>query len=270
MFENLLPSPGHARRRRVRNALIGVSVAAHGALAVGLIVLGMWKIEKLQTERSTVSVAVLPPPGDSGGGGRPKLELTPKEVIKPVKHVVEDLTQPDPAPIDDKPVREVAVEDRSGGAGGADGDAPGNGTGGDGRGLGVPTVGQGCLAPPCGTATAEIPPPVVVVVPEQDDPVKIPPTAAKRISGDDQITAPESVRAEMLHLNKATLRAAIDLCIDARGTVERAKVRASTSYDAYDAKLLREMRTWKYQPYTVDGQAKAACFTIVVVYKLKR
>ncbi len=268
MFESLLPTAASTRRRRLRTTMIGVSVVAHGVVAVGLIVLGMWKIEKLQTERTTLSVGLAPPAGDSGGGGRPA-QARPEAAKRPEKVVVKDLTQPDPAPDKEPPevATEVAVEARGDGvAGDADG-PPGNGMGGDGQGFGAPTVGHGCKEPPCGTGDLPAPelPQTEVAPPE---PVTIPPTAAKRISGEDQITPPPAAKAEMLRAGKRQTIGSVRLCIGADGKVDSQKVIKSTGYPAYDDKLLRTMRTWRYRPHTVNGEPTPACFAVQLLYRI--
>jgi TonB family protein len=267
MFENLLPSATSARRKRIRNAIIGGSVVAHGLVAVGLIVIGMWKIEKLETERSTISVSVATPAGDSGGGARPKQTLEAKERVK---RVVDETVQPEKPPTEPVVETKVTVEVRGNGEGGEAGRVPGNGTGGDGKGLGVPTIGSGCLAPPCGTST-DIPPPELPTeeIPPPKEPKDIPPTAAKRISGDPNIAAPDGVKAEMLHLGTSSVQGNVKLCIDEHGVVQSASTGKSTGYKAYDKKLRDEMRTWRYKPYTENGEPTPACFVVHLKYVIK-
>jgi hypothetical protein len=40
----------------------------------------------------------------------------------------------------------------------------------------------------------------------------------------------------------------------------------STGFPAYDTKLQRGIRTWRYRPYMLDGKAVPVCSAVVFVY----
>ena len=74
------------------------------------------------------------------------------------------------------------------------------------------------------------------------------------ISGNDQIAAPNSVRQQMMRIEKQKVIGTVKLCVGTDGRVDSAKIARSTGYDDYDDKLLSEMRAWKYQAYQHEGR----------------
>lgn len=270
MFDALLAPP--SRNTKVRSAIVTAVVAAHAAALAALAIAGMWDIDKLEVERTPRAVASFALPGDSGGGGAPQPELVAKKPEPEKRKVkVTETVQPEPEAADpaDEPAADAASD--GGDAAGTDG-PPGNGTGGDGQGFDTPT-GTGCTAPPCGIGAAPDPrKPDKPEPPKPSRPETIAPNIAAglRIGGNDQISAPESVRVQMLHQGKSRLIGTVTLCIDTRGRVSSARVVKSTGFDAYDARLLSEMRAWRYKPYTVNGRAAPACTAVTVVYKMAK
>ena len=43
----------------------------------------------------------------------------------------------------------------------------------------------------------------------------------------------------------------------------------STGFSAYDAKIQREMRTWRYRPFVVNGKAVPVCTSVTFIYSQK-
>jgi TonB family protein len=99
----------------------------------------------------------------------------------------------------------------------------------------------------------------------------ISPDVAKglRKSGNDQIPAPTAVRTAMLRAKQSKAVGTIKLCLNGRGKVDRVEVLKSTGYDEYDDVLVDEMRDWRYEPYTVDGEGVPACTVVTIVYVMK-
>lgn len=270
MFDALVrPAP----RRRLRTLLIGTSLVVHGVVAFGLIVAGMWKIEKVESVRTPVSLAAVVVPGDSGGGGAPRPATPLRAKTPPPKVIPRDTIQPvAKVETEVKPVVEAADVVALDGTG-LGSDVPGNGTGGDGRGR-LPPIGSGCTGDDCGTGTGtdtrKVKPPCEGDACAPRKRVTVAPNIASglRISGNDQIVAPDAVRLTMMHEGKQQVTAAVLLCIDTAGRVDQASVKRSTGYPEYDAKLLREMRSWRYRAYEVDGKATPACTSVVLVYRI--
>lgn len=260
--------------RRARTVVISASVAVHAIALTAVAIAAMWNIDKLELDPRGVTVSSLTLPGDSGGGGMPEqATLVPKEEkVKERKIVPKDTVQPttevEEEEEDDAPVSDAASE----GALDLGSTIPGNNTGGDGLGVDEPTDGAGCTKPPCGEGTdqgTEKP------KKKKKDPVVttefIDPKVAKglRTSGNDRIPAPDSVRAAMLRENKERVIGSVKLCIGTDGGIDRASMAKSTGYDAYDNKLLGEMRLWKYRPYKVGNKAVPACTIVTVIYVMK-
>ncbi len=269
MFDTMVASHAPAARR-TRTVVITASVVVHAVAVTALVVAAMWNIDKLELDPRGVTVSSLTLPGDSGGGGMPKAAaLVPK--AEPRKIVPKDTVQPveDVPKIEQEP--EPTAEASREGAGTLGGTIPGNGTGGDGRGVGTPTDGAGCKQPPCGEGTDDGTEKPKAKIQKKAEPLVISPKVAAglRVSGNDRIAAPDSVRAAMLRENKERVMGTAKLCIGADGRIDRASMLRSTGYDAYDAKLLGEMRLWRYRPYKVDGVAAPACTVVTVVYIMK-
>ena len=65
------------------------------------------------------------------------------------------------------------------------------------------------------------------------------------------------------------VRATIKLCLDKKGLVQRVSLLSSSGYDAYDRRLMSEMKSWRYRPYTVAGTPTPVCSPVVFVYALR-
>lgn len=60
---------------------------------------------------------------------------------------------------------------------------------------------------------------------------------------------------------------AYKLCIDTAGAVAVVEMLKPSGFPMYDAKLQREMRLWRYTPFTVDGVAKPVCTSVTFIYQ---
>jgi hypothetical protein len=95
--------------------------------------------------------------------------------------------------------------------------------------------------------------------------VKVPGGAIvrSRTHGDDHIEPDNATRAE---LAKARRRASgtFRLCVDEGGAVVLARAVIETGFPAYDEKILREVRAWKFRPYVIDGEPSGVCSEVNV------
>jgi TonB family protein len=255
-----------------KTVLIVSSVTAHAAAVIALIVAGWWNIEKLavETERSLIiqrphARAQLPLPG--GGDGK----LPP---LRPKKKGSEGATQSARKEVHDVqpvPLLEEEVPNAGDQTGADDGTDDGNEwaheygkEGGTGTGLFIGSDGD-CRMPECGSG---IPTDV-----EIDDPPKeeiVPPdvmTAHRKSDG--KIPPPETVKVEMVRAGESQTRAALKICVSETGAVRDVSFVKRTGYDAYDAKLVREIRKWRYEPFTIDGKAAPACSVTHIIFRMK-
>ena len=57
------------------------------------------------------------------------------------------------------------------------------------------------------------------------------------------------------------------LCVDVDGKVSNVTRLKSTGFEAYDKKILTEMRTnWAYRPYQVNGKTVPVCTAVTFIY----
>jgi hypothetical protein len=87
-----------------------------------------------------------------------------------------------------------------------------------------------------------------------------------RIAGEKQIPPDDDDRAAIARAG-VEVTATFKLCIDELGAVAEVDRLRSTEHGGYDAKLERELRTWRYEPHLVDGVATPACTAVSFVYK---
>jgi TonB family protein len=129
-----------------------------------------------------------------------------------------------------------------------------------------------CETPPCGPPTARI---------ERPDPCKLDPKLCaprsidarlligRRTEGKEHIAPPDSVRRAMVREGRMKIRAVTRMCLDARGAVSSVDITASSGHAEYDAEILREMRAWRYDPYTVNGTPVPVCTEVTFVYTMR-
>lgn len=89
---------------------------------------------------------------------------------------------------------------------------------------------------------------------------------ALRISGDARIVPDDGTKLAIERDGKSRVVASIKMCVDTTGTVSSTDVIKSSGYPAYDARLEVGMRTWKYKPFTVNGNAVDVCTSVTFIY----
>lgn len=94
--------------------------------------------------------------------------------------------------------------------------------------------------------------------------------SVQRIGGDKHV-APDAVTVSaMLRADLERVVGVFDVCIDSKGDVAEVRTTHSTRFRAYDAKIERQIRTWKYQPVLLDGRAAPACTKVTFIYQQAR
>jgi len=255
MFESVARAP----RRRGRALFFAVSGTVHAVALAAFVVAAMWRVDRLTHERKHVAVAILPPPPGSSGGGQAK-PARPDAPKRHHKRVVKTPIQP--VKVD------VHVEARVEQPG--DGTAPGTGGGGDGLGVGDMTLGSGCLAPPCGDGTGQDKLPEIKIQKiDVPPPTIIADIRVLRIGGNDQIQPPDTAKLQMQRDGTSRVIGTFKVCLDPSGTVSRVTQLRSTGYPAYDARLDRAIRDWRYKPYKDGGRALAVCSAVTFVYSMR-
>ncbi|TMQ14562.1 MAG: TonB family protein [Deltaproteobacteria bacterium] len=258
-----------------RRWLVAVSVVAHLAIVVGLVISGIWRIDQVERGRirSQPIGVPLPPPPPPGG------QVAKSDPVKPETKgavtVVRTPHQPKPSVVAPQPP-------------GGD-EPPGEGSGSAG------VIGGTCHDAECGEAPPA--PPVcgngVLETGEQCDdgnaadgdgcssscrteakpppePRNVVPSVLQglRISGETQLHPSTVTQNQMLRDNASRVQAIIQLCLDTGGRVASARVRRSTGYDEYDRTLLAAVGQWLYRPYMMGATPVPACSTVTFIYAI--
>jgi hypothetical protein len=235
-----------ARKNRWKGPMLTAGVAVHVAMFTGMWAKGIWDIKKVEAAENEITLTTVPnPPSvDTPPPGATKPQMT-----KPPRRMVKEPVQPEalkvpPVPLPEGPTvgptgPEVPIE---------------------GIITGVPNP-----QPPQEPIPKVIPPPPlppVIVKPRLVEQARL-----ERISGETSILPDEATAQRISHDGAAAVRGVLKLCISASGAVDSAVMARSTEFSAYDAKLERETRRWRYQPYRVNGAATPVCTLVTFIYR---
>ncbi len=264
MFDALVAKP---KPRRWQTAVIVGSAVAHAAVIAGIAVSAMWQVKKLEVADGVdITFNVPPPQGQTAPPPAGSLEvMKPEPPREPPKVKPDVLVQPEDAPKDPPKVTTGTTGDTTTGTG--------TGPGGDGTDPDAdPANKQTCPTPGACIDDSKGKPPEddkedVVIVKK---PETVRPDVAKglRYAGNDQIHPPERVRVDMMHQGKQRLMPTVQICVDERGAVDKLRILKSSGFQAYDDKILGEMRNWKYRPYLVNGVPSPMCTVTVFQYSM--
>jgi TonB family protein len=262
-----------------RRWLIVSSALAHVAVAGGLYISGIWRIERLEAPHLKMrGLGVMqPPPAPSGG---PVAAKTPPIERKIRKKKLTEIVQPQlPKPDADKP---DVDDNRVGLVTGTEPNDSDDET-------------ATCVEN-CGTETAQVVPvcgdgardaseqcddgnalngdgcsSTCRIEPRPAKPAFVPPTvlSALRISGETQIHPSTVTQNAMIRADTRSLRTVFLVCVATDGRVASASLRAASRYPDYDEALQSAIEQWRYRPYTVDGAPVQACSTVEFRYSLR-
>jgi TonB family protein len=261
-----------------RRWLIVSSALAHVAIAGGLYVSGIWRIERLEAPNVQMRGlgVMLPPPAPSGGPVAAKMPPIERKVPKKKPPVIVQPDSPKPDPSKPDP-----GEPRVGLVTGTDPNAP--------------DKTAACLEN-CGTASVQVAPvcgdgaldvneqcddanvldgdgcsTTCRIEPRAPKPATVAPTvlSALRISGDTQIHPSTVTQNAMIRSDTRSLRTVFLVCVGAGGRVASASLRVASKYPDYDQALQSAIEGWRYRPYTVDGAPVQACSTVEFRYTLR-
>jgi protein TonB len=247
MFENF----EEFRNRKMPGWVIPVLIAAviaHVAVFGVVVFNEMWAAPLLDVPSSGVDLAVAPPPPPPPPPPPAGKKLETQQEKKPKKVKPTETVQPTKP--DDKPPETSSSDDSAGEEGGEEGGVEGGVAGG--------VVG--------GVLTEAPPPPPP---PPPAPPQNVAPTAleAQRISGDKNIYPEDVTKTEISRSGKTQLMVPVKVCIDRAGNIASVKVMKSSGFAAYDQKLDREIRRWRYKPFMVNGTATPVCSAIQFIYR---
>ncbi len=249
MFEGF--ARGRRGKNRWRAPMVISGAVVHAALFTGMWAKGLWEIKKVEAADDPLSLSVsaqIPSVGEQRAPSKAPPAPRPQVVVKVP-------TQPTNLPV--TPVEPVPT------GGGNEDSPPGviddpDAIPGGGIGPGIPEV--------VPTLNLPIDPPKPPA-PPKDANVRSDVLEQRRISGDKHILPDGETAMQMSRASQNEARGVVKLCLGSDGAVRSASMIKSTGFDAYDAKLGREMRSWRYQPYQVDGVATPVCTVITVIYR---
>lgn len=92
----------------------------------------------------------------------------------------------------------------------------------------------------------------------------------QRVDGDKRISPDIITLAEIQRSEKTNVVGVFQVCVDSKGDVADIGVVRSTDFRSYDAKIQRQIRTWRYQPVLIDGKPAPFCTMVTLVYQQKR
>jgi outer membrane biosynthesis protein TonB len=91
-----------------------------------------------------------------------------------------------------------------------------------------------------------------------------------RRAGEAQIAPDDTTKTEIGRSGKTKVIGSFKLCLSVAGDVTSVTMLKSTTFPAYDQKILSKIRgEWKYQPYNVNGKAVPVCTAVTFIYQQK-
>ena len=87
-----------------------------------------------------------------------------------------------------------------------------------------------------------------------------------RVKGNKEIHPDDVTKTEIQRSGKEKLVGSFKLCLSIEGEIANVNQLKSTGFPAYDQKIVREMRGWRYRPYMVNGKAVPVCTAVTFIY----
>jgi len=249
MFENYVVEK-NAKLPSWAKALVIASIVLHAGGGAGLAIYSWLKVDKLETPDTGVKVGLdLPPPPPPPKGSR-KQKLEAKKDPTPRKIKVTETVQPEKR--EQKVAESSASDEPEGDPEGEEGGVEGGIVGGQVGGV----VGGVQAAPP-----PPPPPKVQTVAPQALE--------AQRIAGDKDIRPDDVTKTEIQRSGKTRVVVPVKLCVSEGGAVKSVNILRPSGFNAYDAKIKREMQGWRYRPFMVNGKAAPVCTAVTLIYVQK-
>jgi TonB family protein len=96
------------------------------------------------------------------------------------------------------------------------------------------------------------------------------PSSPQRIGGEKRVMPDAVTISAILRADLERVVGVFDVCVDSKGDVAEVRVSHSTRFRAYDDKIQRQIRTWKYQPMTLGGRPAPTCTKVTYIYQQAR
>jgi hypothetical protein len=100
------------------------------------------------------------------------------------------------------------------------------------------------------------------------DPPNVAPQAleAERVAGEKNIVPDGPTKTAISLSGKEKLVGSFKLCITTEGEVSSVVELKSTGFPSYDRKIERELHTWRYSPFWIDGRPEPVCTVVTFIY----
>jgi hypothetical protein len=89
---------------------------------------------------------------------------------------------------------------------------------------------------------------------------------ARRIRG-NPVIQPDPADAVVMAIEDLGAVPVVKMCLDEKGNVAEATLLKSSCFAGYDAKILSQIRGWKYRPFLVDDRPTPVCTSVVFIYR---
>jgi protein TonB len=234
-----------AKPTKGRRLTIGVSLGAHGALAIAAVVHSFWHTDELSPPTVTVTfLAALPPP--------PPPPPPPKKKSTPTKTVTKDIVQPKPNELLQPKAKEEQPKEEEGDENGEVDGVAGGVVGGVVGGVGIGTP------PPAPPPPPSPPPPL----PKEQASFLSPSVAVQQLLTDPRLDKQYRVTLPPA-LQQAGMRlwAMLKVCVNTEGGVSDVKIIKGMD-PSVDPLLLAKVQTWRYKPWTRDGRPSPFCYNV--------
>jgi TonB family protein len=241
---------------RHRRYLVAVSLVAHLAFVLVLFVVGFWQLERLESPRHRVDLAVAspPPPAPAGSPAGAKVQFDRKKP-KVIAHDIVVAPKPDP-----DTVPTPAPQTPGTGAG------SGSGTG---SGSGNPDSTGTCTEAPCGDPD-DHPATRQDEVVAKKEPIPVIPSVIRgmRIAGETQIQPPDVEKTALLRSGHPRAAATVKVCVGEAGSVTSLSMFKGSGYPGWDRAILAAMRDWRYKAHQIDGKPVSVCGMVTFLYEI--
>ena len=99
-------------------------------------------------------------------------------------------------------------------------------------------------------------------------PQNVPPSLLEgaRIAGNKTIVPDDMTKLDIQQAGKDKIIGTWKLCITVAGDISSVTMLKSTGFPAYDAKVERGIRTWRYRPYQINGKPAPVCTAVTFIY----
>jgi TonB family protein len=87
------------------------------------------------------------------------------------------------------------------------------------------------------------------------------------IRGQRKIVPGLTTKKKIDRSGKRRIIAVVKMCLGTGGRVSRLQVLKSSGFPAYDRKIERTMKMWRYRPFKVNGKAVPVCTAVTFIYK---